>query len=71
MIDPIAVGACVLMVGLSLAFLILRRLVQPAAVAPVTGWCWAERRATQQARTGMADELVCGSCGHIIPGGGR
>jgi hypothetical protein len=87
--DQIAVGACVLMVCLGLAFLILRRLVQPAAAAPargrhrapffrplrelvpVTGWCWAERRTTPQAPTDVVGQLVCSSCGHIIPGGGR
>jgi hypothetical protein len=38
---------------------------------PVTGWCWAEGRDTRQAQTDVAGELVCESCGHIVPGGGR
>jgi hypothetical protein len=40
-------------------------------VLPVTGWCWAERRDTPQAPMDVAGQLVCASCGHIIPGGGR
>ncbi len=40
-------------------------------VLPVTGWCRAERRITQQAPMDVAGQLVCASCGHIIPGGGR
>lgn len=40
-------------------------------VLPVTAWCWAERRTTRQAPMDVAGQLVCASCGHIIPGGGR
>jgi hypothetical protein len=83
-VNPLSVGAAILIVCLSLAFLILRRLVQPADAVPgrgrhrapwwllrpteVTRRCPAEDRNTVHARTPWRGELVCRSCSQINGG---